>query len=243
MIIYPAIDLRGGKVVRLKEGDPNRQTVFSDDPVATAQHWIDEGATWLHIVNLDGAFDDANNNEAILKQIAKLNAKIQFGGGLRSATAIVRAMDDGADRVIVGTSAVQQPEIVIEAIERYGADAVCVALDARDGRVTTHGWQQATEFTPIDYGRRMAQQGVKYALYTDVHRDGRLTGVNVKETVALGRETGLRVIASGGITAMDEIHRLAQSEVVEGVVIGMALYEERITLGEALLAAGGTDAG
>jgi len=239
VIIYPAIDLRGGKVVRLREGDPNRQTVFSDDPLATARLWIAEGAQWLHMVNLDGAFAAANDNGAILENAAKLGVKIQFAGGLRSLDDIAQALERGAARVVLGTIAVQQPEIVVQAIERWGAEAISVALDARDGKVTTHGWQQSTSLTPIEFGRQMYERGVRHALYTDVNRDGNLGGSNVEGTIMLGRETGLKVIASGGVSTVEEIQQLASSGAVDGAVIGMALYERRLTLPEALAAAEG----
>lgn len=245
MIIFPAIDLRGGKVVRLREGDPDRQTTFSDDPLATAQRWLDQGAEWLHVVNLDGAFEMANDNGAILEKIAVLGAKVQFGGGLRTLAALAQAVERGAARVVIGTAAIEQPEIVPEAVARFGTEAVCIALDARDGKIATHGWQRATDLTPLEYGRQIAAQGVIYALYTDVQRDGSLIGANVHDTIALGRDTGLNVIASGGVTRADEIYQLARSRVVAGAVIGMALYEGKIMLSEALLAAqrGTEDAG
>lgn len=237
MIIYPAIDLRGGKVVRLKEGNPEHQTTFSDDPVKTAQRWVDEGATWLHIVNLDGAFAEANDNGKIIEEISKLNVNIQTGGGLRSIADIEEVFQRGAKRAVLGTIAIEQPESLPALVERFGADRLCIALDARDGKIATHGWQQATELTPIEFGRRIAAMGIKHALYTDVHRDGSLIGVNVHDTITLGRDTGLQVIASGGISHADEIHQLARSQVVAGAVIGMALYEGYLTLMEALMAA------
>jgi phosphoribosylformimino-5-aminoimidazole carboxamide ribotide isomerase len=239
VIIYPAIDLRGGRVVRLKEGDPNRQTVFSDDPVATARRWMDEGAAWLHMVNLDGAFADQNANGLILEQVAKLGVPVQFGGGLRRLEDMQRAIDQGAARIVLGTVAVQQPELVIEAVTRWGAEQICVGLDARDGKVTTHGWQSVSEVTPADLGRVMAAQGVRHALYTDVSRDGALTGVNVESTAELARQTGLQVIASGGVGSIEDIRRLVATGVVAGAIIGMALYEGRVQLREAL-AMGGT---
>jgi phosphoribosylformimino-5-aminoimidazole carboxamide ribotide isomerase len=239
MIIYPSIDLRGGKVVRLKEGDPNRQTVFSDNPLETAQNWIGQGATWIHIVNLDGAFAEANDNLAILERVARLGIPVQFGGGLRSIGDLARAIESGAQRVVIGTAAVQQPELVDEAVARWGAERVCVGLDARDGKVATHGWQQQTDWTPVAFGRQMAARGVKHALYTDVNRDGGLVGVNVDGTVNLARETGLQVIASGGVGSLDDIRALAGSGIVAGAIIGMALYEGRIQLGDALSLAKG----
>jgi phosphoribosylformimino-5-aminoimidazole carboxamide ribotide isomerase len=243
MIIYPAIDLRGGKVVRLRQGDPAQQTVFSDDPVATAQQWIEQGATWLHVVNLDGALAAANDNGAILQQIAHLNVAVQFGGGLRSMDDIAHAIGLGADRVVLGTVAITEPAVVTQAIMRYGTERVCVALDARGGKITTHGWQQTGSATPGEVGGEMRERGVKYALYTDVSRDGELSGVNVEATVALAQETGLRVIASGGVSTLDDLHRLAETRQIAGAVIGMALYEGRFTLYEAIAASGGFHAG
>lgn len=243
MIVYPAIDLRGGKVVRLKEGDPERQTTFSDDPIATAKMWLDQGATWLHIVNLDGAFSTANDNLSILRQIASLDVKVQFGGGLRTPEDIAEAINTGADRVVLGTIAIEQPEAVDTALSSYGAERICIALDARNGKITTHGWQQATEMTPVKFGGEMSKKGVIHALYTDVSRDGSLIGANVTETIRLGRETDLQVIASGGVSTVGEIHTLARSGAVAGAVIGMALYEGKLTLKEALMAARINNAG
>lgn len=239
MIIYPAIDLRGGKVVRLREGDPNRQTIFSDDPLATARKWIAEGAAWIHMVNLDGAFAQANDNGVILEVVAALNVKVQFAGGLRSLDDINRALERGASRVILGTIAVQQPTIVEQAVKRWGPEQVGVALDARDGKITTHGWQQQTAMTPTEFGNEMKSLGVRHALYTDVNRDGGLGGSNVEGTIALGCDTGLKVIASGGVSTCEEIRQLAASGAVAGAVIGMALYERRLALRDAIQAAEG----
>lgn len=240
MIVYPAIDLRGGKVVRLREGDPNRQTVFSDDPVATALGWIADGAQWIHMVNLDGAFAQANDNSQILAQVTARNVKVQFGGGIRTMDDLSRVFASGASRVVLGTAAIQKPELVAEAVARWGADAICVALDAKDGKIAVHGWQETVELTPIGLGKEMASIGVKHALYTDVSRDGGLTGVNVADTVNLAHETRLQVIASGGVSSLDDLRALAATEAVAGAVIGMALYEKRFTLQAALAAAEGT---
>ena len=237
MIIYPAIDLHGGQVVRLREGDPARQTVFSHHPVEMAQQWIDQGAEWLHVVNLDGAFAKANDNAEILQQIAALGVPVQFGGGLRTLDDIAQALKQGASRIVLGTVAIVNPVIVHEAIAKFGADKICVALDARDGFVTTHGWTNASDQTPISLGRSMAEAGVIHALYTDVKRDGSLIGSNVHDTISLARNTDLKVIASGGVSTMTEIAQLAHSGVVAGAVIGMALYTGELTLKEALIAA------
>jgi len=243
MIIYPAIDLRGGKVVRLKEGDPNQQKVFSEDPVATAQQWIGQGAAWIHIVNLDGAFASTNDNARILEAVAKFGVKVQFGGGLRTITDIERAIEQGASRVILGTVAIENPALVEEAVKRWGSEAICVGLDARDGKIATRGWQHKTDMTPLELGKQMVGYGVTHALYTDVNRDGRLQGVNVEATATLAKETGMQVIASGGVGSLDDIKRLKATGIIAGAIIGMALYEGRFGLTDALMLAEGKDAG
>jgi phosphoribosylformimino-5-aminoimidazole carboxamide ribotide isomerase len=237
MIIYPSIDIRGGQVVRLREGRADQQTVFGSDPVAAAQRWIDGGAAWLHVVNLDGAFADANDNLAVVEKITALGTPVQFGGGIRSIEHVGQALDLGVRRVVVGTVAVQKPQIVAEAVAKYGAEAICVGLDARDGKITTHGWQTATDLTPIAFGQQAAAMGAVHALYTDVNRDGGLSGSNVEGTIALGRETGLNVIASGGVSSTAEIRTLAASGAVAGAIIGMALYTGQLSLSDALKAA------
>ena len=239
MIIYPAIDLRDGKVVRLREGNPLQQTLFSDDPLATAKSWMDQGAEWIHMVNLDGAFDTENQNLNILEEVSKLEVKVQFGGGLRNINALSKARDAGASRLVIGTLAVRDPSAVDEAVTRFGCDEICVALDARDGKVATHGWTELSAYTPIELGARLFALGARHALYTDVKRDGGMRGVNIADTVALGQETGLQVIASGGISALSQIEQLARRGSVAGAIIGMALYQEKFTLAEALSAARG----
>lgn len=243
MIIYPAIDLRGGKVVRLKEGDPNQQTVFSADPVATAREWIGQGAAWIHMVNLDGSFATSNDNGRILEAVSKFGIPVQFGGGIRQMSDIERAFDQGASRVVLGTILIQHPEVALEALARWDGERLCIGLDARDGKIVTHGWQTIADITPAELGKQMAEKGAKHALYTDVSRDGKLGGVNVDGTAALARETGLEVIASGGVGTLDDIRRLTETGMVAGAVIGMALYEKRLTLRDALAIAGGQDAG
>lgn len=237
MIIYPAIDLRGGKVVRLREGDPKRQTVFSDDPVATAQSWIDQGAKWLHMVNLDGAFDNESENPGILEQVAKLDVQVQYTGGLRDMAALRHAWNTGASRMVIGTLAARDPGSVAEAVALFGADAICVALDAKDGKVVTHGWTESSAHQPAELGARLFRLGARHALYTDVTRDGGLAGVNIDDTIALAQATGLQIIASGGLSQLYEIEQLARSEAVAGAIIGMALYQKRFSLMEALDAA------
>lgn len=236
MIVYPAIDLRRGRVVRLIHGDPARETVHGDDPVAVAARWLDAGAQWLHVVNLDGALGETGQALDALGAIAALGAPVQFGGGLRSLDDAARALEAGARRVILGTLAVREPEQAGEAVSRFGADAVAVALDARGDRVATHGWQQVSAWTPADLGQRFAALGVRHALFTDVSRDGDLSGVAVEATAALARETGLAVIASGGVASLDDLRALRAAGDIAGVVIGQALYRGVFTLPEALAA-------
>lgn len=234
MIVYPAIDIRRGRVVRLVHGDPERETVHGDDPVAVAARWRDAGAKWLHVVNLDGALGEAAQALDILQAIAALGVPVQFGGGLRSLDDAARALDAGASRVILGTLAVREPEQAGEAVARFGADAVAVALDARGDRVATHGWQQVSAWTPAELGRRFAEMGVRHALFTDVSRDGDLSGVAVEATAALARETGLAVIASGGVAGLDDLRALRAAGDIAGVVIGKALYTGVLRLEDAL---------
>jgi phosphoribosylformimino-5-aminoimidazole carboxamide ribotide isomerase len=224
--------------VRLKEGDPNRQTTFSHDPLTTARRWLDAGAQWLHVVNLDGAFGQASVNLRVLESLAALPIRIQFGGGLRTPDDIAAAFSSGAARAVLGTVAVREPEVVISALAHYGADQICVALDARDGQITTHGWQTLTTITPAALGRQMAAHGLRHALFTDVSRDGQLQGVNVEATAALAQETGLSVIASGGVHTLTDIEALKATGHVAGVIVGMALYTGQFTLEQALEAAG-----
>jgi len=237
MIVYPAIDIRRGRVVRLVHGDPARETVHGDDPIAVAARWLDAGAQWLHVINLDGALGEAAQALDALRAIAALGAPVQFGGGLRSLDDAARALEAGAARVILGTLAVRAPEQAGEAVRRFGADAVVVALDARGERVATHGWQQLSAWTPTDLGRRFAALGVRHALFTDVSRDGDLSGAAVEATAALARDTGLAVIASGGVASLDDLRALRAAGDIAGVVIGQALYRGVFTLDEALDAA------
>lgn len=239
MLIYPAIDLLEGRVVRLREGDPGQRSVFSDDPVATARDWIDRGAEWLHMVSLDGAFGAANQNVAILEQVARLDVKVQFTGGLRDMAALQSAKDAGATRLVIGTMAVRDPAAAGEAIGRFGAESVAVALDAKDGKVATHGWTELSQQTPVQLGQRLGELGAVHALYTDISRDGGMDGVNIADTVALAQATGLQVIASGGVSTLADITELARSGAVAGAIIGMALYRKTFTLEAALSAAAG----
>jgi phosphoribosylformimino-5-aminoimidazole carboxamide ribotide isomerase len=210
--IYPAIDLRNGSVVRLKQGDPNQQTVYSDDPAGIAKRWQADGASWLHVVNLDGAFGDAAASRANRKALASISTttefKIQFGGGLRSITDVKAAFDAGANRVVLGTAAVENPRLVAEVIATYSAERLIVGLDSRAGMIVTRGWKESTPITAIELGTRMRDMGVIHALYTEVGRDGMLTGAAAELTAALAQLTGLKVLASGGVRNIDDINEL-----------------------------------
>lgn len=235
--IFPAIDLRNGRVVRLEQGDPERETVFGNDPVKMAQRWIDAGAKWLHVVNLDGAFDEAGAaNWAVLPAICELDAKVQFGGGIRSLEDIERALKAGARRVILGTVATEKPNIVRQAIDKFGKSKIMVGIDAHNGRVKTRGWQRDTAMNPVDLGKEMKELGVKTLIYTDIGRDGLMGGVNVQATVQLSQVTGLEVIASGGVAALEDIRRCyARAEHgLVGVITGRAIYDGSMDLEEAL---------
>jgi len=242
LIIFPAIDLRGGRVVRLRQGDPAAETAYADDPTAVARRWAEAGAAWLHVVNLDGALqtDAAEINLRCLAAIRRaVDLPIQFGGGLRTLDEIELALEAGATRVVLGTAAVRQPELVAAAIDRYGAARIVVGIDARDGRVAVQGWQEVAEVDAHDLARRMAEMGVVRIVYTDIRRDGMLSGVNVQVTTELAAAASVKVIASGGVRDLDDIRALKAhvGQGVEGVIIGQALYRGAIDLAAALAVA------
>lgn len=233
--IYPAIDLRNGEVVRLKYGDPNQQTTFALDPVEAGEKWLGAGAKWLHVVNLDGAFDEAGGaNWAALERICALESQVQFGGGIRSLVDVERALGLGATRVILGTVAVEEPELVGFCIEKFGSAAIVVGIDARDGIAKTHGWQTDGGVSAVELGCQMAKLGVETVIHTDIGRDGVLTGVNWQASQALAEGTGLSVIASGGVATLDDIRACVDASGVSGVITGRAIYDGRIELGEAI---------
>lgn len=237
--IYPAIDLRQGRVVRLQHGDPQKQTVFSEDPLDTAQRWARAGARWLHVVNLDGAFSEGGaQNWALLSGLAEAGPRLQFGGGIRTAHDVQRALDAGVSRVILGTVAVEAPDLVTRAVSRFGAERVLVSLDARDGMVRTRGWQADSGQCVVDLGRRMAECGVRTVVHTDISRDGVLAGVNAPASAELARTTGLRVIASGGVASLQDVLRAREEAAagVVGVITGRALYTGKLDLAEAITA-------
>lgn len=247
MIIFPAIDLRRGRCVRLRQGRAEDETVYDEDPASVACRWVEQGAEWLHVVNLDGALaDDPLFASGCpwplnLQRLAEIRAAvpgtpIQFGGGIRSMADIELALEAGATRVILGTIAIESPELVTEAVRRFGSERIVVGIDARQGRVATHGWKQSSAWTARDLAQAMRARGVIRIVYTDIARDGMLTGVNIPDTVALARATGLNVIASGGVASLDDIAQLkAQASAgIEGVIVGQALYTGAVSLPKAI---------
>lgn len=233
MIVYPAIDIREGQVVRLRQGDPLQQTIYGNDPVEVAQRWQAAGSTHVHVVNLDGALDGNSQIWQIVEQITRLGLVVQLGGGLRSKSDVHQALQSGVSRAVIGTAAVEKPDLMRELVAEYGAEAIVVALDARHGKVATHGWQTESAWTALELGNHMVAQGVRHALYTDISRDGELEGVNVEATQKLAQETGLAVIASGGVRSLEDIKALAGGAVA-GIILGKALYEGLIDLSTAL---------
>jgi len=236
MLVLPAIDLRDGAVVRLHRGRAERETRYGSDALAVARKWHEQGAAWLHVVDLDGAFSGRPQHLGVLKRlVASFDGSIQFGGGLRTRDDIERALEIGAARVILGSVALTDQELLKDVVERHG-ERIAVAIDGRGEKVSISGWQKDQVASPIELARRLEAVGITRIVYTDITRDGTLQGPNIGATERLARETGLAVIASGGVSTLDDIRRLAplQKVGVEGVIIGKALYEKRFALSDAL---------
>jgi len=245
LIVFPAIDLKGGQVVRLAEGDMDRATVYGDDPAHQARLFAQAGATHLHVVDLDGAFaGKAVNAAAVESIVAAFPGKVQLGGGIRDRAAVDRWLGLGVDRVVIGTAALDHPDFVEQAA-RDLPGRIVVAVDARDGFVATKGWADVSEVRVVDLAERFADVGVAALLFTDVGRDGLLKGCNVEATQALAHASSIPVIASGGVAGIEDIEALmiARSGIIEGgiegVITGRALYDGRLDLAEALRVAAG----
>jgi phosphoribosylformimino-5-aminoimidazole carboxamide ribotide isomerase len=236
VLILPAIDLRGGRCVRLRQGDYAQETVFDDDPVTAARRWVGQGARFLHLVDLDGARDGHPVNGASVRRIVEAaGVPCQLGGGLRSEADVAEALGWGATRVVIGTRAVTNPAW-LEALSRARPRQVVLGIDTRDGRVATDGWLHASEQSALDLARQCADWPLAALVYTDIHRDGMLRGPNLEALAELAAAVRLPVIASGGVTTLDDIRRLAGLGVA-GCIIGRALYEGRLDLTEAINAA------
>lgn len=236
MLVIPAIDLKGGRCVRLYQGDMDRATVYSDDPVATALRWQSEGAERLHVVDLDGAVSGAGVNTTAIEQIcAALTIPVQVGGGVRTVATAAQLFTCGVSRIILGTVAYRQPEVVAEACQRFPG-RITVGIDARAGKVAVQGWTEATELDAVTLAQQCAEMGVSEIVYTDIARDGTEQGVNVDATLALARSVALPIIASGGVASLRDIERLAplSKEGITGVIVGRALYTGAVNLAEAI---------
>jgi phosphoribosylformimino-5-aminoimidazole carboxamide ribotide isomerase len=235
MEVIPAIDLKGGKCVRLYQGDYSQETVFSDEPASVARQWQSLGAPRLHLVDLDGAARGELYHSSLISEILKaVKIPVQVGGGIRQLKTIEQLLETGAGRVVLGTTAVDNPGLVREVCHRFG-EAIIVGIDARDGYVATHGWQKKTNITAFELVQQMAALGVRRFIYTDITRDGTLTQPNFEAIAELTGKTNLPIIASGGVTSITHLKRLFQLG-VEGVIIGRALYTGDVRLEEALAA-------
>jgi phosphoribosylformimino-5-aminoimidazole carboxamide ribotide isomerase len=234
--VFPAIDLMGGQVVRLHQGDPSQKTVYSDDPAATARRWLEGGATWLHVVNLDAAFGEPDYANlvaiaAILEEANLFAAGVQLGGGLRTVEAVQEALGMGVRRVVVGTMAVEEPDTLLRLTAAHGPEAVAAGIDARDGVVRVRGWKQGAEIRALELAKLVTAHGVRWMVVTDIRRDGSGSGVNVAACVEITQETGARVIASGGVQGRDDIEAARQAGLA-GIIAGRALYDGSLSIEE-----------
>jgi len=237
MLIIPAIDLKDGQCVRLKQGLMDEATVFSDDPAAMARHWLEKGARRLHVVDLNGAFAGKPKNEAAIKKIIKAvgnEIPVQLGGGIRDLDTVERCVDDGISYVIIGTAAVKNPGFLQDACTAFPGHII-VGLDARDGKVATDGWSKMTGHDVIDLGRKFEDYGVEAIVYTDIGRDGMLSGVNIEATQKLADALRIPVIASGGLSSLADVERLCGIEAsgVIGTIAGRAIYDGSLDLAAA----------
>ncbi len=243
MQIIPAIDIKDGHCVRLKQGDMHSVTVFSEDPAAMAQHWLEQGAQRLHLVDLNGAVAGKPKNELAIREIVSVIGEeipVQLGGGIRDLDTIERYLDDGISFVVIGTAAVKNPGFLHDACSAFPGH-ILVGLDAREGKVATDGWSKMTGHDVVDLARKFEDYGVEGIIYTDIGRDGMLSGVNIEATVKLAREIKVPVIASGGLSTIADIERLASHEAdgIIGAIAGRAIYEGTLNFKEALKAARG----
>ena len=235
MILYPAIDLKDGQAVRLVHGDMEQSTVFNDDPLAQAMEFVNAGCEWLHLVDLNGAFAGEPVNAAPVEAILKTcKVPTQLGGGIRDMATIEAWLDKGLSRVILGTVAVENPELVREAASAF-PNQVAVGIDARNGRVATKGWATETDVMVTDLAKSFEDAGVAAIIYTDIMRDGAMGGPNVEATEALARAVSIPVIASGGVSSLEDLKALKATNIISGAISGRALYDGEIELSEALL--------
>ena len=234
MQLYPAIDMKNGQCVRLRQGAFKDITIYSDAPEKVAAHWQGKGASFLHLVDLDGALAGYSVNEEVIRRIADtVSIPIEIGGGIRSGEAVERMLGLGVRRVIIGTKAVEHPEFLRDMVRTFGEEAIVAGVDAKDGMVAVEGWEKVSSLTASDLCLTMKEYGVRHIVYTDISRDGMLSGPNVEATRKLTEETGLDIIASGGVSCMEDLKCLHEAG-IRGAIIGKALYENRIDLAEAV---------
>lgn len=244
MILFPAIDLKDGQCVRLKLGDMDQATIYNDSPGAQAKSFEEQGFSWLHVVDLNGAFEGQSvNGEAVEDILANTKNPVQLGGGIRNLDHIETWLDKGLARVILGTVAVRDPDLVIAACQAFPGK-IAVGIDAKGGKVAVEGWAEASELEVIELAKKFEGAGVSAIIYTDIDRDGVLTGINWPSTLELAKSVSIPVIASGGLASMDDIEMLASPDaaLLEGAISGRALYDGRIDPKQALLTLRGTDA-
>jgi len=242
MIVIPAIDLRQGKCVRLIQGRKDAATVYDGDPVRIAEAFENDGARMLHVVDLDGAFAESNerNRHVLLDIVHALTIPVQFGGGLRATKDIEQVISLGVARVVIGTLAVESPDLLTKIIREIGPEPVAIGIDARNGQVVTRGWETEEQLSALTFARQVAAAGVERIIYTDVSRDGMLTGVNTDQTCLIAEASGLKITASGGVASLEDLERLRTLSHcgIDSVIIGKALYEGRFTLPDAIAICG-----
>ena len=232
MIVYPAIDIRGGVCVRLRHGDFDQATLYNPDPVDQARQFIGAGAVWIHCVDLDAAAQGKAVNKDVIERMIKIGGKIQLGGGIRKMADIETYLEQGISRVVLGTAALKNPDLVRQAAKIFPGQ-IAVAADAKEGMIATEGWLEMSDVAANELVKRFEDCGVSAVIFTDIGRDGALTGVNQKATVALAEAVSIPIIASGGVASLDDLVALAKTP-IEGVIIGRALYDGRIGLEDAL---------
>lgn len=236
MQLYPAIDIKNGACVRLTQGLFDNVKVYSDTPADMAKLWVSQGASFLHLVDLDGALAGRSINEPAIREIVRsVSVPIQLGGGIRSREAVKNMLELGISRVIIGTKAVENPEFIRDLVNEFGSERIVIGVDAKDGMVAIEGWEKVSSLTALSLCMQMKEYQVEHIVYTDISKDGMLSGPNVEYTKKLTEETGMDIIASGGVSSMEDLKNLYQAG-IHGAIIGKALYEKRVDLKEAVAA-------
>lgn len=237
MIIFPAIDIKDGQCVRLVQGRAEDKTIYSNEPAKIAQGFAKAGAEWLHVVDLDGAFSGKPTNTKAIEAIrARINIPFQVGGGLRSLQDVELLLKIGANRVIIGTKAVSSPDFIKELLDKFGPEQIVLGVDAKKGMVATEGWVNTHQVSALDFGKQMQELGVRYAVYTDIAKDGLLKGPNLTATKEMALTSQLKIIASGGVTSLEDLQEIKalERDGVIGAIIGKAIYEGELDLSQAL---------